>query len=253
MKLYLENGSSFEGESFGANVPVSGEVVFNTGMVGYVETLSDPSYSGQILVLTYPLVGNYGVPNEKRFESEKIHAAGLVVSEYCDEYSHHEAKESLKSWLKRSGVPAITGVDTRAITKVLREKGVMLGQLGNKKGKFTDSNKVNQVAIVSPKKKKEYGNGPVRIVLVDCGAKENILRSILTDDTTVIRVPWDYDFTKEKYDGVVLSNGPGDPMECDATVENVKKTLPIEKKWTAVPELLKKWQLVTLMVEAGRP
>jgi len=230
MKLYLENGSSFEGESFGANVAVSGEVVFNTGMVGYVETLSDPSYSGQIVVLTYPLVGNYGVPNEKQFESEKIHAAGLVVSEYCDEYSHHDAKESLKEWLKRSGVPAITGVDTRAITKVLREKGVMLGQLGGtKKGKFVDSNKVNQVAIVSPKKKKEYGNGPMRIVLVDCGAKENIMRSILTPDTTVIRVPWDYDFTQEKYDGIVLSNGPGDPVECTATVENVQKALKGDK------------------------
>lgn len=217
---------SFEGDSFGANVPIAGEVVFNTGMMGYVETLSDPSYTGQIVVLTYPLVGNYGVPSEKRFESEKIHAAGLIVSEYCDKYSHYEAKESLSEWLKRSGVPAMTGVDTRAITKVLREKGVMLGQLSNgKKGKFTDPNKENLVAKVSPKKKKEYGTGSTRILLVDCGAKENIARSLMRDNTTVVRVPWDHDFSKEKYDGIVLSNGPGDPTACGELVANVKKAL----------------------------
>ncbi len=226
MKLYLENGMVVEGKSFGADMPVAGEVVFNTGMMGYVETLSDPSYTGQIVVLTYPMVGNYGVPDKKRFESEKIHAAGLIVSEYCDEYSHYEAKESLAEWLKRSGVPAMTGVDTRAITKVLREKGVMLGQLTpGKKGKFVDPNKQNLVAKVSPTKKKEYGEGPLKIVLVDCGAKENIVRSIMTDDTTVIRVPWDYDFTNETYDGIVLSNGPGDPTAVKETVENVKKAL----------------------------
>ena len=216
---------SFEGEDFGASVPVTGEVVFNTGMMGYVETLSDPSYTGQIVVLTYPIVGNYGVPDKERFESTKIHAAGLVVATYSDDYSHWEAKESLSQWLKASGVPAITGVDTRAITKILREKGVMLGQLGNKKGKFVDPNKENLVAKVSIKEKKEYGNGKKRIVLVDCGAKENIVRSLQTKDTTVVRVPWDYDFTKEQYDGVVLSNGPGDPSVCKATVANVKKAM----------------------------
>lgn len=226
MKLILKNGAAFEGESFGASVPIAGEVVFNTGMMGYVETLSDPSYTGQIVVLTYPLVGNYGVPSSKHFESEKIHAAGLVVANYSEDYSHHEAKESLSEWLKRSGVPAITGVDTRAITKILRERGVMLGQLSTgKKGKFVDPNKENLVALVSPKQKKEYGNGPLRIVLVDCGAKENIARSLMRTDTTLIRVPWDYDFTEEKYDGVVLSNGPGDPIACKATITNVKKAL----------------------------
>src|ERR1700690_2127182 len=127
MKLYLKDGTVFEGESFGAAVSTYGEVVFNTGMTGYIESLSDPSYAGQIVVLTYPLVGNYGVPDKKFFESGGMQIAGLVVSEYSENYSHHDAKESLAQWLKDSGVPALTGVDTRALTKKLREHGVMLG------------------------------------------------------------------------------------------------------------------------------
>src|SRR5258708_1710426 len=126
MKLYLKDGSTHEGESFGANVPMSGEVVFNTGMTGYVETLTDPSYAGQILVCTSPLQGNYGVPSSDTFESPKIQVSGLVVSEYSENYSHHDALQSLGEWLKKSGVPAISGIDTRAITKKLREHGVML-------------------------------------------------------------------------------------------------------------------------------
>src|ERR1700689_5250862 len=141
MKLYLEDGTVYEGESFGAKKNMSGEVVFNTGMTGYVESLTDPSYAGQILVCTYPLIGNYGVPDKRYFESKKIQIAGLVVAEYSQMYSHHAAKESLAQWLKTSGVPAITGVDTRALTKKLREHGVMLGALGDKAPKeFTDPN-----------------------------------------------------------------------------------------------------------------
>src|SRR4051812_39484246 len=113
MKLFLEDGSIFEGTSFGANTPAAGEVVFTTGMTGYVETLSDPSFAGQIVVSTYPLVGNYGVPAPELFESHKIQAAGLIVSEYSPTYSHHEAQHSLADWLKASNVPALTGVDTR--------------------------------------------------------------------------------------------------------------------------------------------
>ena len=233
MKLILKDGTVFEGESFGAKTNIVGEVVFNTGMTGYVESLSDPSYAGQIVVLTYPLVGNYGVPDKKTWESGKMQIAGLVVSEYSENYSHHEAKQSLSEWLKASGVPAITGVDTRALTKKLREHGVMLGALGDNPAKgearFTDPNEDNLVAKVSPKKKRVYGNGPIRIVLVDCGAKENIVRSLVRKETTVIRVPWDYDFTKEKYRALALSNGPGDPTQCAITIEHIRKAM-VQKK-----------------------
>ncbi len=236
-KLILKDGSTIEGDSFGASVSSAGEVVFNTGMVGYVETLTDPSYAGQILVLTYPLVGNYGVPSSKKFESEKIQVAGLIVSEYSEKYSHHEAKESLSEWLKRSKVPALTGVDTRALTKKLRTHGVMLGQIsvnGKKKG-FVDPNKENLVAKVSIAKKKTYpavvgGRGkPVRIVAVDCGMKENIARSLTARGATVLRVPWNYDFTKEDYDGLFISNGPGDPTMCTATIAHIADALKRKK------------------------
>jgi len=230
MKLYLEDGTAVEGTAFGASVSSSGEVVFNTGMTGYVESLTDPSYAGQILVLTYPLIGNYGVPDKKAWESEKIQIAGLVVSEYSRTYSHHDAKESLSEWLKASGVPAITGVDTRALTKKLREKGVMLGALSNKMQRtFTDPNEENLVAKVSPKARRVYGSGPIRIVLLDCGAKENIVRRLVRKETTVIRVPWDHDFTKEDYRALAISNGPGDPTQCKATIEHIKHAMAAKK------------------------
>lgn len=226
MRLILEDGSVFEGKSFGATSKTSGEVVFSTGMTGYVESLTDPSFAGQILVCTYPLIGNYGVPDPSRFESEKMHISGLIVSEYSEEYSHHEAKASLHAWLKASGVPAITGVDTRAITKKLRERGVMLGQItSGDAGEFTDPNRENLVAKVSPKEVRTYGSGPVRIIAIDCGMKENILRSVMRPETTVIRVPWNYDFTQEKYDALLLSNGPGDPEMCGATIANIRKAM----------------------------
>jgi len=227
MKLVLKDGTVFEGESFGAPVNASGEVVFNTGMTGYVESLTDPSYAGQIVVLTYPLIGNYGVPDKKTWESEKIQVAGLVVSEYSENYSHHAAEKSLGEWLKESGVPALTGVDTRALTKKLREHGVMLGQLvqNGKPKKFTDPNEENLVARVSIKKRRVYGDGPLKIIAVDCGMKENIVRSMTRPETTLIRVPWDYDFTTEEYDGLLLSNGPGDPTMCAATIANIRKAM----------------------------
>ena len=231
MKLLLKDGRVFEGQSFGASKSIAGEVVFNTGMTGYVESLTDPSYAGQILVCTYPLIGNYGVPDKKTWESGKIQVAGLVVSEYSENYSHHDAKHSLAEWLKESGVPALTGVDTRALTKKLREHGVMLGQLTNrgKARKFIDPNIENLVAKVSPKKKKVYGSGPIKIIAVDCGMKENIVRSLIRPETTVVRVPWNYDFTKEKYNALVLSNGPGDPTHCVATIEHIKKAMAAGK------------------------
>ncbi|HEY4513754.1 MAG TPA: glutamine-hydrolyzing carbamoyl-phosphate synthase small subunit [Candidatus Paceibacterota bacterium] len=231
MKLILKDGSQYEGKSFGASVSVAGEVVFNTGMVGYVESLTDPSYSGQILVLTYPLIGNYGVPDKKYFESKKIQVAGLVVSEYSENYSHHAAKKSLSEWLKENGIPALSGIDTRALTKKLREHGVLLGQLtstGRAKN-FTDPNKENLVARVSLKTKQVSGKGKRTIVLVDCGAKENIMRSLVSRNIRVIRVPWNYDFNREEYDALVISNGPGDPTKCTATIENIRKAMSAGK------------------------
>ena len=231
MRLALKDGTMFEGESFGAPKNVSGEVVFNTGMTGYVESLTDPSYAGQIVVLTYPLIGNYGVPDKKTWESERIQVAGLVVAEYSEKYSHYAAKHSLAEWLKASGVPAITGVDTRALTKKLREHGVMLGRLeqrtkyGHAVSIFKDPNEENLVARVSIMKKKVYGNGPIKIIAVDCGMKENIVRSLVRAETTVTRVPWDYDFTTEDYDAVVISNGPGDPTMCTPTIANIRKAM----------------------------
>ncbi|MBI5469827.1 glutamine-hydrolyzing carbamoyl-phosphate synthase small subunit [Candidatus Kaiserbacteria bacterium] len=230
MKLVLKDGSVYEGKSFGADVPMTGEVVFNTGMTGYVETLTDPSYAGQILVCTYPLQGNYGVPDKKFFESNKIQVSGLVVSEYSEEYSHFDAQKSLSAWLKECSVPAIQGVDTRAITKKLREHGVMLGALAERlPGKFPDPNDGNLVAQVSPTKKKVYGNGRIKIIAIDCGMKENIVRSLTRKETTIIRVPWDYDFSKEKYDALFISNGPGDPAMCQKTIENIRKAMNANK------------------------
>jgi carbamoyl-phosphate synthase small subunit len=230
MKLFLEDGTAYEGESFGAKVETGGEAVFATGLTGYVESLTDPSFAGQILVCTYPLIGNYGVPSPDKFESSKIHVAGLVVSEYSEEYSHADAKQSLAAWLKAEGVPAITGVDTRAITKRLRERGVMLAHLGEKQPRhYEDPNRENLVAHVSPREIRIYGSGPVKITLVDCGVKENIIRSLLRPGITLKRVPWDYDFTDDDYHALVLGNGPGDPEMCVATIHHIGLAMRREK------------------------
>lgn len=234
VSLTLEDGTVFHGKSFGALTPSAGEVVFNTAMTGYPESLTDPSYRGQILCLTYPLVGNYGAPGKeeandilKFYESSSIHISGLLVSDYSFEYSHWNATESLDEWLKENKVPGVYGIDTRALTKRIREKGAMLGKLepeGTGIG-FYDPNKVNLVDEVSIKEKKVYGSGSVKILLIDCGVKYNILRSLLKRDTTVIRVPWDYDYHNEEYDGLFISNGPGDPKMCGITIENLVKSL----------------------------
>jgi carbamoyl-phosphate synthase small subunit len=233
MRLTLNDGTVFEGKSFGANKDVFGEVVFNTGMTGYVESLTDPSYAGQIVVLTYPLIGNYGVPDASRFESEKIQIAGLIVSEYAAQYSHYDAKQSLSEWLKHSNVPALSGVDTRALTKRLRTRGVMLGALSERKlssrTEFIDPNTENLVAKVSPKDVRTYGDGPIRIVAIDCGMKENIVRSLARSETTLIRVPWDHDFTDLAYDALFISNGPGDPKRCTATITHIKRAMSDKK------------------------
>lgn len=233
-KLILEDGSIFEGYSFGSKKVVNGEVVFNTGMVGYPESLTDPSYRGQILVLTYPLIGNYGVPgNEKEdnvlknFESDRIQVQGLIISNYSDKYSHWNAKKSLSDWMKEYNVPGIYGIDTRELTKKLRKKGTMLGKIlyGKENVSFEDPNKRNLASEVSVKKPIIYKKGKKKIILVDCGTKNNIIRAFLKRNFTVVRVPWDYDFLNEKIDGIILSNGPGDPKKCRQTIENVRKAL----------------------------
>lgn len=238
--LILDDGSVFQGISFGAEKDIAGEVVFNTAMTGYPESLTDPSYAGQLMVLTYPLVGNYGVPprtfnNEgiaTFMESEKIHAEAIIVSDYSHEYSHWNATESLGSWLKEEGIPGITGIDTRALTKKLREHGVMMGRIviGDADlnvADFGQYDNVNYVDKVSCKEVVTYGEGQgrKRVVLVDCGVKHNIIRSLLKRNVTVIRVPWNYDFNHLQYDGLFISNGPGDPDTCDAAVQNIRKAL----------------------------
>ena len=238
IKLILEDGSEFSGVSFGSPSSVSGEVVFNTAMTGYPESLTDPSYKGQILVLTYPLIGNYGIPPEvkendlyKFFESYTLHISGLIVSDYSEKFSHWNAVKSLGEWLKEHDIPAISGIDTRALTKILREKGTMLGKIVYAKNDVPlyDPNKENLVAQVSIKEKKIYGNGKFRILLIDCGVKNNIIRNLLKRDTTVIQVPWNYDISKEKYDGLFITNGPGDPKQCKETIKNLACALSQDK------------------------
>ncbi len=238
VSLILEDGTRFEGKSFGCEKSVAGEIVFYTAMTGYPESLTDPSYTGQILVSTFPLIGNYGTPTDgkkekihKNFESDKIHTTGLVISDYSVEYSHWNAQKSLGEWLKEQNVPGIYGIDTRALTKVLREKGSMLAKIEFAEDpiEFYNPNAENLVAKASVKEKEIYGDGKYKVVLVDCGVKNNIIRCLLDRDVTVIRVPWDYDFTKEEYDGVFLSNGPGDPAMCDVTVEHIKKAMQDDK------------------------
>jgi len=245
--LLLEDGTKWNGTLFGADKTVSGETVFNTGMMGYPETMTDPSYEGQILVFTYPMIGNYGIPNGKKvkvgkkvfnvssvFESSRIHVSAIIVSEYSENFSHFEAKKSLDKWMKEQGIPGITGIDTRALTKHLREKGAMLGKIGDG-GEFWDPNKENLVAKVSLKKPIEYkGSGKLakkRVVCMDCGVKNNSIRAFLERGVTLIRVPYDYDFIAKgvKFDGLFLSNGPGDPSMMDSTVVIIKKVMAMKK------------------------
>lgn len=233
-KLVLEDGTVFHGKSFGYEASVAGEVVFYTGMTGYPESLTDPSYSGQILVSSYPMIGNYGVPKDETedgisrfFESEKVHISGLIISDYSFEFSHWNAEKSLGDWLKENKVPGLFDIDTRALTKILREKGSLLGKIEfeNQPVDFFDPNLDNLVARVSCKKISMHGKGDLRVVLVDCGVKHNIIRCLVNRGAQVIRVPWDYDFSGEDYDGIFLTNGPGDPAMCEITVNNIRKVL----------------------------
>ena len=241
--LVLEDGTKFHGKSFGYEQPVAGEVVFNTAMMGYPESLTDPSYAGQLMTLTYPLVGNYGVPAftvepngiATYMESDKIYAKAIIVADYSEEYSHWNAVESLGDWLKREHVPGITGIDTRELTKVLRENGVMMGKIlfDDEPDNIPEAHYdgVNFVDQVSCKTIIRYNEGAdKKVVLVDCGVKNNIIRCLIRRGVEVIRVPWNYDFTNMQYDGIFLANGPGDPDTCSATVEIIRKAMSASDK-----------------------
>lgn len=235
--LILDDGTRFEGESFGYEGNTAGEVVFNTAMTGYTESLTDPSYAGQLMVLTYPLVGNYGVPSDEKgadgietfMESDRIHASAIIVGDYSGEYSHWNARESLSDWLKREMVPGITGIDTRHLTQILREHGVMMGRVivegAEGVPEEKDYNSINYVDLVSTPEVRTFGKGEGRkkVVLVDCGAKNNIVRCLVNRGVEVIAVPWDYDFNTLEFDGLFISNGPGNPDECTAAVDNIRK------------------------------
>ena len=249
-RLILDDGTEFCGWSFGYEANAVGEVVFNTAMTGYPESLTDPSYAGQILVTTYPLIGNYGVPETggeplpKFMESEGIHVKGLVVADFSEKYSHWNAKESLAEWLKREKIPAISGIDTRRLTQRLRESGVMRGRIiiseNSDYSEHSDYGSINWVEQVSCKEVITYKPDPTaaansslftlhssfpRVVLVDCGVKANIIRCLVNRGVEVIRVPWDYDFNQLDFDGLFLANGPGDPEQCNKTVEHIRTFL----------------------------
>lgn len=238
LELILEDGTKVKGKSFGAERSIAGEVVFNTAMTGYPESLTDPSYKGQILVLTYPLIGNYGVPGSETenellrfFESYALHISGLIISDYSWEYNHWSAKKSLGDWLREYDIPGIYDVDTRTLTKVLREKGTMLGKIvyEGKDVDWYDPNEENLVKKVSITDKKTFGNGKHHVVLIDCGVKYNIIRNLLKRDVTLDLVPWDYEINGSEYDGLFISNGPGDPKQCEITIGNLTKALEHEK------------------------
>jgi carbamoyl-phosphate synthase small subunit len=266
-RLVLEDGSEYPGWSFGKARSQAGEVVFTTGMTGYPQSLTDPSFKGQILVSTYPLVGNYGVPLKPRsadpflddqgiplhFESPQVQVSGFVVSEACDEPSHFASASTLSSWLEKSNVPGIYGIDTRALTERLREHGVMQGKIlveGSRDVTMDSGLIANPVAEVSPTEIKTYlppgaakakadgraaKSRRLKIALIDCGAKANIFRCLLARNVEIIRLPWNHDLTGNgssrdiEYDGLFLSNGPGDPKACGRTIAMVRRAFDLKK------------------------
>lgn len=231
-ELILEDGTRFEGTSFGALAPIAGEVVFCTGMVGYPEAITDASYTGQILAMTYPIIGNYGVPESKLWEDDHIHISGLIVSNYIDTPSHVQSTMNLGTWLRREGIPALEIKDTRRLTQHIRIHGTMLGKIiFNTEIPFYDPNFDNLVARVSTREVEIQGEGDTTIVLIDCGAKRNIARSLLARGVRLITVPWDYDlFSPERpfdFDGILVSNGPGDPKLVRETIATLRSAIEL--------------------------
>lgn len=232
-QLVLSTGAKFHGLIPATQTEIAhGEVVFSTGMVGYVESLSDPSYAGQILTFTYPLIGNYGVPSKDKWESAKMHVKGAVFAHLSPYHDHHAATRSLLETLQEACIPFIIGVDTRALTIHLRTVGVVPGYIAKTNcahDHFDDFSSIHWVKEVSIKEPMTYGTGPHTIIAVDCGIKENIIRSLLDFPVTIKRVPYDYDYTNEHFDGVLLSNGPGDPIHCTETIQILQKAM-LKKK-----------------------
>lgn len=232
--LFLQTGESFAGVSPNLGLePIHGEVVFTTGMTGYVESLTDPSYAGQILIFTYPLIGNYGVPSRALWESSRIQVRALGVSSLVEGGQHWEAECSLRQWLLDERIPWIEGLDTRAVTKRVRAKGATLGALSHAAKSprhFLDPNQDHLVSrVVACDRPQVYGAGSKTILLVDCGTKEQIVRSLLRFPVRVIRVPYDYDYTEDPFDAILLSNGPGDPKACSQTIAILRRALRLKK------------------------
>ncbi len=241
MKLVLEDGSEYLGQGFGADCDVCGEVVFNTGMTGYVESFTDCSYTAQILVMTYPLIGNYGIMQDidagalhemgVPFESDGVKTLGVVVSEASEEFSHHSATQSLDDWFKKAGVPGICGIDTRALTQKLREVGTMRGKICSVETDVAlPSSTIPLESVVPEVSCKEiihYPAGDMTVLLVDCGAKLNIIRHLLKRGISVLRVPWNTNLLtlEQDYQGILLSNGPGDPKNVMPLVQQVRMML----------------------------
>ncbi|CAG8720903.1 1806_t:CDS:2, partial [Acaulospora morrowiae] len=243
--IQFKTGQVFHGTSFGSQRSVSGEAVFTTSLVGYPESMTDPSYRGQILVFTQPLIGNYGVPGlfrdqyglSKYFESDRIQCEGIVVNDYATRYSHWTAVESLGEWCARHGVPIISGVDTRAIVHLLRDQGSTLAKLvtgGEAENEdfsnihFSDPNERNLIAEVSTEVPVSYNPyGDVNIAVIDCGVKYNILRSLVNRGAAATVLPWDFDFNEiaDQFDGIFISNGPGNPKKAVETVKNLRKAI----------------------------
>jgi carbamoyl-phosphate synthase small subunit len=237
-QLRLEDGKTFSGTRFGADIATSGEVVFTTAMVGYPESLTDPSYFGQILVFTYPLIGNYAVPDphakdqgiKKFLESERIQVKGVIVSEYCQDASHHRQWITLNEWLKENAIAALYNVDTRSLTQHLRDHGVMLGQIArNHTDSLFDPNQENSVGHVSRKEATRLGRGNLCIAVLDCGIKNNIIRELLSYDTKLIIYPFNADVTTAPYDGLLISNGPGNPAKCVETIATIRNAMELGK------------------------
>ena len=250
--LALQDGTIYRGHGYGAPTKVVGEVVFSTGMVGYPESLTDPSYKGQILCFTYPLIGNYGVPSMKSldphglpvsFESEGIQVSGMIVSELCEDPNHWSSTMTLDDWLSKGGIPCISGIDTRELAKKLRSSGVMMGILEvganidektllhelQASKSYDEIDFVDQVSVSTPK---QYGSSGARVVLIDCGVKLSIIRNLLNEGLQVVRLPHDSSFDEVMSNdpkGVIISNGPGDPQRCIKTVETVRRLIDLDK------------------------
>ncbi|MFA6098260.1 MAG: glutamine-hydrolyzing carbamoyl-phosphate synthase small subunit [Patescibacteria group bacterium] len=237
--LLLEDGSRYTGRVFGCKKQsVAGEIVFTTGMVGYSESLTDPSYRGQILVMTYPLIGNYGVECsqaqsrslDESFESERIQASALIVSSQITKPSHYKSARSLEQWLASEKIIGLEGIDTRSLTQRLREHGTMLAKIiiDDNDIPWFDPNKQNIVEQVSSPRIRRYGSRGPHVVVIDCGAKRGIIRELCQRSCRVTRVPWNYPVsTMRGIDGVVVSNGPGNPVYASETVDELKRLIKL--------------------------